>query len=73
MFKSCDVNIGKLHKLYKHSIVKKTVTMSLDNDFKKQTTLENETIVQIVAAQANVTNMEETEVHDTIQNACKKH
>ena len=55
LFESCDVNISKLHKLYEHSKVKKTLTMSLENDFKKQTTSENETRLQIAAAQANLT------------------
>ena len=68
---SCDINIAQLHKLHKHSTVKKTVTMYLDNYFKRQTTSENETRVQTEAAQANLTNIEETEVPDVLQNACK--
>ena len=69
---SCDVNIGKLHKLHKDNTVKKTITMSLDNYFKRQTTSKNKNRVQIAAAQANLPNIAETEVHDAQQNACKK-
>ena len=45
--------------------------MYWDNYFKRQTTSENETRVQIEAAQENLTNIEETEVSDVLQNACK--
>ena len=68
----CDANISKLHKLQKHSTMKKTVTMSLYNYFKRQTKSENETRVQIAAAQVSLTNIEETEVHDVLQSARKK-
>ena len=49
--------------------MKKTATMTLDNYFKRQTKLENEARVQNVAAQTDFTNLEETEVHDALQNA----
>ena len=52
--------------------MKKTVTMSLYNYFKRQTKSENETRVQIAAAQVNLTNIEETEVHHVLQSARKK-
>ena len=44
--------------------------MYWDNYFKIQTTTENETSVQIEAAQENLTNFEETEVPDVLENAC---
>ena len=46
--------------------------MSLYNYFKRQTKSENETRVQIAAAQVSLTNIEETEVHDVLQSARKK-
>ena len=49
--------------------MKKTAAMTLDNCFKRQTKLENEARVQNVAAQTDFTNLEETEVHDALQNA----
>ena len=52
--------------------MKKTVTMTLDNYFNRQTKLENEARVQNVAAKANFISIEETEVHDALQNAFKK-
>ena len=82
---SCDGNIvclcchhrkiqafKTLYKLYTLSTVKRTVTISLDNYFKRQTTSENEARIQTAAAPANLANIEETEVHDALQNACKK-
>ena len=63
---SCDINIGKLLKLLKHSAVKKTATMALDNYFKRQTISENETRVEFAATQSNLTNIEETGVHDAL-------
>ena len=45
--------------------------MYWDNYFRRQTTSENETRVQIEAAQENFTNIEEAEVPDVLQNACK--
>ena len=52
--------------------MKKTAAMTLDNCFKRQTKLENEARVQNVAAQTDFTNLEETEVHDALQNTWKK-
>ena len=63
---SRDINIGKLLKLLKHSAVKKTATMTLDNYFKRQTISENETRVEIEATQSNLTNIEETDAHDAL-------
>ena len=72
MFKSsCDVNIFNLHELHKDSTLKKAVTISLDNYFKRQTTSENEVRVQITAAQANLPYIEETEFHDALLNVYK--
>ena len=68
---SIDVDIGTLHKLHKHSTVKKTVTISLDNYFKRQATSENKTRVQIEAAQANLTNIDETELHERYKTRAK--
>lgn len=63
---SCDINIGKLLKLLKHSAAKKTATMALDNYFKRQTISKSETRVEIAATQSNLTNIEETDVHDAL-------
>ena len=46
--------------------MKKTATMALDNYFKRQTISENETRVEIAATQSNLTNIEETDVHDAL-------
>ena len=64
--------MGKLHQHYKHNTVKKTVSMSLDNNCKRKTTLDNEARTQIATAQASLTKIEETEDPDALQNACKK-
>ena len=52
--------------------MKKTVTMTLDNYFNRQTKLENEARIQNVAVQTSFISIEETEVHDALQKACKK-